>query len=163
MDVDRARVYAAEVAAFDGTDLEDVIGFARVASLLASVIEGPWWSGPVVEVRRARRDARSSSTRCPVSLTGAVAVIRLADAQSTVATGAHELAHALAGVDAGHGPCFRAAYLDVIAVVTNIEPTDRRRSLHVDQLAAAFDDADLSIGTRRWPAPPESTTGAIAL
>jgi len=163
MDVDRAMVYAAEVAAFDGTDLEDVIGFARVASLLASVIEGPWWPGPIVDVRRARSDARSSSTRCAVSLTGAITVIRLADAQTTVATGAHELAHALAGVDAGHGPRFRTAYLDVVAVVTNFELTDRRRSLHVDQLAAAYAGADLAIGGRRWPAPPSSTTGAIAL
>ncbi len=163
MDADRAMVYAAELAAFDGTDLEEVIGFERVASLLVSVVESPWWPGPVTAVRPARRDAQSSSTRCAVSSAGASTVIRLADAQTTVATGAHELAHALAGVDAGHGPCFRIAYLDVIAVVTNVDPTDRRRTLHVDQLAAAFADADLSIGTRRWPAPPSSTTGAIAL
>ena len=64
MDVDRATVYAAELAAFDGTDLEEVIGFERVASRLASVIEGSWWPGPVTAVRLARSDARSSSTRC---------------------------------------------------------------------------------------------------
>ncbi len=163
MDVDRATVYAAELAAFDGTDLEEVIGFGRVASLLASVTEGSWWPGPVTVVRRARRDAGSSSTRCAVSSAGVSTVIRLADLQATVATGAHELAHALAGVDAGHGACFRVAYLDVIAIVTNVEPTDRRRTLHVDQLAAAFAAAGLSVGSRRWPAPPPSTTGAIAL
>ena len=61
MDVDRATVYAAELAAFDGTDLEEVIGFERVASLLASVIEGSWWPGPVTAVRPAR-------TRCPIVL-----------------------------------------------------------------------------------------------
>jgi len=163
MDVDRATVYAAELAAFDGTDLEEVIGFERVASLLASVTEGPWWPGPVTIVRRARSDARSSSTRCAAPSTGASTVIRLAHDQTTLATGAHELAHALAGVDAGHGPRFRVAHLDVVAVVTNVEPTDRRRTLHVDQLGAAFAAAGLSIGMRRWPAPPSSTTGAIAL
>ena len=92
-----------------------------------------------------------------------MATIRLAGAQTTVATAAHELAHTLAGVAAGHGPVFRMAYLDVIAVITNADSTDRRHALHVGQLARALDEDELSVGDRRWPQPPTSTTSAIAL
>ena len=157
MDSDRAAVYAAELAAFDGTDLELVVGAERLAAVVDRLTAGEWWPGPVVAVRPARSDARSSSTRCAAS----GATIRLADNQTTVATAAHELAHALAGVGAGHDGRFRAAYLDVIAVVTNLDPTDRRGPLHVDQLAEAFAAHRLLVGPRNWPEAP--TTGAIAL
>ena len=163
MDVDRSAVYGAELAAFDGTDLETVVGVESLGARLHAVAAGEWWPGPPIEVRAARADARSSTTRCATAQTGGRAVIRVAATQATIATAAHELAHALTGVEAGHGPLFRAAYLDVIAVITNLETTDRRHDLHVDQLAGAFDDARLPIGERRWPSPPASTTGAIAL
>lgn len=163
MDSDRSAVYGAELAAFDGTDLETVVGIERVGARLHAVAAGEWWPGPLIEVRAARADACSSTTRCATAQTGGRAVIRFAASQTTLATAAHELAHALAGVDAGHGPVFRVAYLDVIGVVTNLDTTDRRHALHVDQLAAAFDDARLPIGARRWQPPPPSTTGAIAL
>jgi hypothetical protein len=159
VDSERAAVYAAEAAALDGTDLEDVVGIDRVGAVVGSIVAGEWWPGPVVEVRAARSDARSSSARCGASST----IVRIAASQATLATGLHELAHALAGVEAGHGARFRAALLDVVAVATNLDSTDRRRRLHVDQLAAAFRAAGLAVGVRSWPAPPAEITGAIAL
>jgi hypothetical protein len=163
VDAERALVYAAELAAFDGTDLEAVVGAPAVAHRIAAIVAGEWWPGTPVRVVSARSDARSSSTRCDPAATEMGAVIRLAASQATLATGAHELAHALAGTGAGHRAVFRAAYLDVVAVLTNADPTDRRHRTHVDQLAAAFAASGLSVGPRRWPEPPAATTGAIAL
>ncbi len=159
-DCGRSEVYAAEAAAFDGTDLETVVPFEVVARAIEAVASGEWWPGPPVEARRARRDARSSSAS---GAEGGVAVIRLAPGQTTRATAAHELAHALAGPAAGHSPVFLAAYLDVVAVITNLDSRDRRHHLHVDQLRTAFDASRLTVGERGWPAPPPSTGSAIAL
>jgi hypothetical protein len=159
-DCGRAELYAAEVAAFDGTDLESVMPFEDVAAVIDAVVGGPWWPAGLVRVVPARRDARSSSAR---RLEGSTTVIRLSAEQSTVATAAHELAHALAGPAAGHSPIYLAAYLDVVAVITNRDSLDRRHDLHVGQLRAAFEAAGLVVGRRRWPAPPESSSTAIAL
>ena len=164
MDADRSEVYSAELAAFDGTDLETIVDFDVLRARVDRGDAGEWWPGPPVDVRRARVDAHSSSARCSESATlHDTVVIRLAAGQITVATAAHELAHALAGPTRGHGAEFRRAYLDVIAVITNTDPSDRRRTLHVDQLAAAFEAFGLPIGERSWPPPPEATSGAIAL
>ena len=163
MDVDRSAVYAAELSAFDGTDLEEAVDFPRLVERMRVVSTGEWWPGPVVDVIMARADAASSSTRCATSAAVGRTTIRLAAAQTTVATAAHELAHALAGPENGHGATFRAAYLDVVAVITNIDSTDRRLALHVDQLATGFAEVGLSSGERRWPPPPRATTTAIAL
>jgi hypothetical protein len=160
MDCGRIEVYAAEVAAFDGTDLESLRPFVEIAALIESVVGGEWWPGPAVRVGLARRDAASSSAR---RLDSIETVIRLAPQQMTTATAAHELAHALAGPEAGHSPEFLAAYVDVVGVVTNLDSRDRRHRTHVDQLLEAFAAAGLHVGRRRWPAPPESTGGAIAL
>lgn len=160
-DRERTAVYAAEISAFDGTDLESVRGFGRLTRVVDDLVAGEWWPGPAVSLRTARADARSSSARCGDGTDGVT--IRLAANQATLATVAHELAHALAGPAAGHDGLFRAAYLDVVAVMTNLDSTDRRGLLHVEQLRAAFAAADLSVGRRRWPAPPTSTSGAIAL
>ena len=164
MNVDRRRadVYAAEVAAFDGTDLETVRTFDAVAAVMNQVVTGSWWPGPPVRVEGARRDARSSSARRHEP-SGPTVVIRLAAEQTTIATAAHELAHALAGPAAGHAPVFLAAYLDVVSVITNLDSADRRRDLHVGQLRNAFDSVGLEVGARQWPAPPASTGTAIAL
>jgi hypothetical protein len=159
-DSGRARVYAAEAAAFEGTDLESVLPFDAVAAAIKAVVEGRWWPGTSVNVVPARRDATSSSAR---RCAGDSTVIRLAAEQLTIATAAHELAHALAGPAAGHSPVFLVAYLDVVAVITNIDSVDRRHDLHVGQLLDALDAAGLEVGVRRWPAPPESTGSAIAL
>jgi hypothetical protein len=163
-DNERTALYSAELAAFDGTDLEVVGGYELVAGRVDEVVTGEWWPGPSVDVRLARTDARASSTRCAGEVeAGATAIIRLAPEQITVATAAHELAHALAGAAAGHGPLFRRAYLDVVAVVTNLDSTDRRLDLHVGQLQQAFLARDLGVDDRQWAAPPVESVGPIAL
>ena len=159
-DCGRAELYAAEAAAFDGTDLESVRPFDDIVAAIAGVAGGAWWPGHTVRVVAARRDARSSSAR---RLDGTTTVIRLSAEQLTIATAAHELAHALAGPALGHSAVFLAAYLDVVAVITNLDSWDRRHDLHVRQLRDAFDVAGLAVGSRRWPSPPESTDTAIAL
>jgi len=161
IDSDRTAVYAAEQAAFDGTDLESMRPFDAVVATIGAVTSGAWWPGPGVLVTSTRRDSRSSSARRLVD--DSAIEIRLSREQMTVATAAHELAHALAGPAAGHGAVYRVAYLDVVAVMTNIDLVDRRHHLHVEQLAEAFRNAGLSVGERRWPPPPESTGTAIAL
>ncbi|MFT4865782.1 MAG: hypothetical protein ACI8RE_001972 [Ilumatobacter sp.] len=162
IDSDHNALYAAELAAFDGTDLEDIRPFYQVRALIDAVVAGAWWPSGGVNVRAARSDAQSSSTRCAVS-DGGPGTIRLAASQMTIATAAHELAHVLAGPAEGHGAPYRRAYLDVVRVMTNIDSTDRRRDLHVDQLTEAFSAAGLDVGARRWPAPPAGTGSAFAL
>lgn len=157
IDRDRSALYAAEIAAFDGTDLERTTTLEIVLAAIAAVCDSPWWPGPPVKVRAARSDAVTSTTRC----TGDATTISIAAAQATIATAAHELGHVLAGVDHGHDARFRAAYLDVVAVITNVDPIDRRGTLHVEQLAEAFARFGLAVAVRDWPAPP--SVGAISL
>jgi hypothetical protein len=160
-DDERTAVYAAEAVAFDGTDLETPRSLREVQDLVALVAASSWWPGPPVMVVAARRDASSSSARdCG---TGGAATVRIAAGQCTVATAAHELAHCLSGVAAGHGPTFRAALLDVVTVATNLDPTGRRGGLHRAQLDAAFAAAGLVVGERAWPSPPDEIAGAIVL
>lgn len=159
-DCGRTELYAAETVAFDGTDLESVRPFDDVVAAIDGVTGGAWWPGDTVRVVAARRDARSSSAR---RIDGTTTVIRLSAEQLTIATAAHELAHALAGPALGHSGVFVAAYLDVVAVITNLDSCDRRRDLHVCQLRDALEAAGLEVGQRQWPAPPESTGTAIAL
>lgn len=146
-DDDRAQVYAAELAAFDGTDLEAQVAFDEVVALAERVMLDPWWPVEPVPVLPARADARSSSTRA-----GRDVVIRLARPQQTPATVVHELAHVLAGIDAGHGPLFRRAHVDVALVAFGCEPAG--------WLATAYLAAGLALAERAWPSP---STGAIAL
>ena len=159
-DCGRAEVYAAEVAAFGGTDLDAVRSFDEVSAAISMVVEGTWWPGPSVRVAPARRDSTSSSAR---HLGDSAIAIRLAADQLTIATAAHELAHALAGPRVGHSAVFLAAYLDVVAVITNLDSHDRRHQLHVRQLRDALDAVGLVVGRRTWPAPPEATSTAIVL
>ena len=159
-DCGRAEVYAAEAAAFDGTDLETIRTFADVSAVITAIVEGVWWPGQPVRVVPARSDARASTARRAAD---AGTVIRLAAEQLTIATAAHELAHALAGPRAGHSPLFLAAYLDVVAVMTNLDSRDRRHELHVRQLREALDAVGLVAGRRTWPAPPGTISSAIAL
>ena len=141
VDRGRAEVYAAELAAYEGTDLEEVAAFDELVALADRVMSEAWWPAGRVPVRRARSDARSSATRHT-----ARAVIHLAAPQMTSATVIHELAHVLAGVAAGHGELFRRAHVDLASFAFGSE---RGR-----WLAAAYAGAGLSLGTRRWPEPP---------
>jgi hypothetical protein len=161
-DQGRAAVYAAETAAFDGTDLEDVRPHDVVASLIGSVTGGQWWPGPSVVVVPARRGTLSSATHGPlIEHSTGVVMIRLVESQATIATAAHELAHALAGVVHGHDDMYRRAYLDVIDEITNLDAAHRRGDLHVRQLAEAFADAGLTVGERTWPPPPGTASGHV--
>lgn len=146
-DDDRAQVYAAELMAFDGTDLEQVVPFDDLLVLAERVMGDPWWPVDPVPVRAARSDAQSSSTR-----SGRDVVVRLARPQQTPATLVHELAHVVAGLDAGHGPLFRRAHVDVAALAFGPEPAR--------WLATAYHAAALALAERPWSGPP---SGAIAL
>lgn len=160
----RAELYAAESVAFEGTDIEEVVGHEAVSRLVADVTRGSWWPGPPVRVSAARSDAASS--RCVVVSGGGSprsVDIRLAAGQATVATAAHELAHALAGPEHGHDGVFRRAYLDIILIATNLDSTDRRGRLHVTQLSSALQAAGLDTGERAWPVPSATVAGPIAL
>lgn len=147
VDTDRAQVYAAEVAAFEGTTAEEIVPFHQVVALSGRVMSDPWWPVAWVEVRRARADAMSSSTRA-----GCDVVVRIADPQMTPATLVHELAHVLAGAGSGHGPLFRRAHVDVATVALGAGVAG--------WLTAAYAGAGLPLAERPWAAPP---TGAIAL
>ena len=160
-DRDRAQVYAAELAAFDGTDLEAVVTVDRVLTAMRAVTTGEWWPGGAVTLKPARSDAHSSTTRCGIE-EGSVASISIAEPQATIATAAHELAHALAGVTHGHDARYRRAHVDVVQAITNVDRVDGRGMIHVAQLANAYAAAGLDIGDRGWPRPP-SAGGAIAL
>ena len=57
---DHEALYAAERAAFDGTDLERLRPLTELRALVDDVTSGDWWPGPPVAVRAARTDAVSS-------------------------------------------------------------------------------------------------------
>jgi hypothetical protein len=152
-DVDRGRteVYAAELAAYEGTDLEAVVALDELIESAHRITTAPWWPpGREVTVRPARRDARSSTTRWRGTI-----VIRVAAEQATPATLVHELAHVLAGASAGHGPSFRRAHVDLASA--EFGPA------RGEWLASAYRAAGLSFGERTWVPPPIGPASAIAL
>ncbi len=156
----REAVYLAEDMAFGGTDLDELVGLAGLVELATQLtVHDGWWPGPAVQVRAGRSDARSSSAS--VGGAGPEVVVRISAVQANRATLAHELAHALAGPAQGHDGVFRRALLDVVGALTNLDPADRRRSVHVDALADAYAHLGLPVADRRWPPPPP--WGAIAL
>lgn len=146
-DAGREALYAAELAAFDGTSYEAIASFEELVALAEQVTSAAWWPRGPVAVVTARSDARSSSTQ----QRGVEApVIRLAAGQFTPATVLHELAHVLAGLPAGHGPRFRCAYLDLVMFAWGQEPAA--------WLSQEFDNMRLAVGTRHWPLPVRSST-----
>jgi hypothetical protein len=152
-DSDRAQVYAAEFAAFEGTGYEAVVDLDRLVALAGRLFDAPWWPSGVVTVRSARSDAVSSTTRW---VPGADPVIRLARPQLTMATLAHELAHVLAGRQHGHDAVFRRAHVDISRTLLGSEPGE--------WLADAYRLHGLTLGPRRWPEPPvRASSGPIAL
>jgi hypothetical protein len=152
-DGDRAQVYAAESAAFEGTGYELTVAFDELLRLSERVTAGDWWVLGPVEIRASRSDARSSATRW----TGEDGpVIHLAGPQMTMATLAHELAHALAGRTHGHDSVYRRAHLDVVGVLLGEVPRV--------WLEEAYRLHGLRVGHRRWSTPPPPTPrGPIAL
>lgn len=140
----RAAVAAVEEAAFGGTHADEALDRDVLHDLIADVVNGPWWQdcGPAVTVTAPRRSTLSSTARSrgtePVE-------IRLAEGQLTTATVAHELAHALAGVPDGHGELFRAAHIDVCALLCGAESAGA--------LALAYPAFGLAVAARTWPAP----------
>jgi hypothetical protein len=153
-DVGREAVYAAEIAAFEGTCHETLVEFESLVVLARTVIEAPWWPCGEIAIVRARRDAGSSSARQRGS---GNPVVRLATPQMTAATLLHELAHVLAGLGSGHGGPFRRAHVDLVGYTLG--------DLEAGWLLDAYAAMGLEPGTRAWPAPPVrgDTAGAIAL
>ena len=147
----RAALYAAELAAFDGTSFESVVPIGELQALARQVAAAPWWPHGDVAVVAARSDAASSSTR---QRGAARPVIRLARPQMTPATLVHELAHVLAGLTHGHGPRFRRAYLDLAGFLWGEEPAG--------WLHDAYAAMDLDPGQRAWPPPPARRAGGLA-
>ena len=143
-DVGREAVYAAEEATFGGTDVDEPLTLARLVAQATAVAGGTWWQscrGPRVDVIMARAGALSSSARTACH----GVVVRLASGQLTTVTLAHELAHALAGVDHGHDARFRAAHVDVVAVLGGGPLADGLRRTYVGH--------GIPPGARAWPSP----------
>jgi hypothetical protein len=145
-DLGREAVYAAELAAFDGTSYERIIDLDELTAMSAAITGSPWWPIGAVEVSATRSDARSSRT---YQRGGGTPRIRLAPTQMTPATLTHELAHALAGVENGHGPAFRRAHVDLVAWAFGAEPAN--------WLADAYAAMGVSVGDRTWPSPTAHT------
>lgn len=150
----REAVYAAEIAAFEGTSYEALCPLAGLVDLGRAIAAASWWPHGPIEVAAARRDARSSSTRDLPDRRGPV--VRLAAPQMTPATLVHEFAHVLAGVAAGHGPAFRRAHVDLAGFALGADPAV--------WLTDAYRAMGLAVGARTWDPPPgESTRGPTAL
>ena len=142
-DAGRAAVYAAEIAAFEGTRYEAMTRFDALAAMARLIVESSWWPHGEITVTRARAGAESSSARQRGSDRP---FVRLASAQMTPATLVHEFAHVLAGVGRGHGPTFRRAHLDLAAFLFG----DAEAQWLLDAYAAM----QLAPGARSWSKPP---------
>ena len=152
-DEGRTAVYAAEVAAFEGTSYESLTGFDELVATAAVITSASWWPRGRVAIRRTRSDAVSSSARAR----GTALVIRLAALQLTPATLIHELAHVLAGIETGHGAVFRRAHVDLVGYSFG----DTEAGWLVDAYAAM----GLGPGERTWAQPPvrRGAGGPLAL
>lgn len=153
-DIGREAVYAAEIAAFEGTSFESVTPLPELLELAALIIDAAWWPHGPVEVVPARADAASSSTR---QRSGTAPVVRLAAPQMTPATVVHEFAHVLAGVTHGHDAVFRRAHVDLTGYALGDEPAG--------WLLDGYAAMGLEPGTRGWAAPPvrRAAGGPVAL
>lgn len=153
-DIGREAVYAAEIAAFEGTSHESVAPFTDLLDLAALIVEASWWPHGEIDVVPARVDAGSSSTR---QRTGTAPVVRLAAPQMTPATVVHEFAHVLAGVTHGHDEVFRRAHVDLVGYAFGDEPAG--------WLLDGYAAMGLEPGSRAWAAPPvrREAGGQIAL
>jgi hypothetical protein len=147
-------VYAAEDQAFGGTDLDDPEHLDRLRAVAATLAVTEWWRsarGPTVAVEPARSDAGSSSARRQ----GDKVLIRLAAAHQTRATLGHELAHALAGVHHGHDATFRAAHVDVLAMIAG--------ATAATALTSAYAELGVPPGRRPWTPPVRAAGDGFVL
>lgn len=153
-DVGREAMYAAEIAAFEGTSYEVVTPLERLITLASVICDAEWWPHDQIRVGPARSDASSSSTR---QRGGRRPVVRLAAPQMTPATLVHEFAHVLAGVGNGHRGGFRRAHVDLVGFVFG----DAEASWLLDAYAAM----NLVPGERTWPVPPirSASNGPVVL
>ena len=147
-DLGREAVYAAEIAAFEGTSYETLTRFDELVPLADRIVATSWWPHGPIRVVPARSDAGSSSTR---HQRGSAPVIRLASPQMTPATLVHEFAHVLAGVVHGHDAVFRRAHVDLAGAALGDEPAT--------WLLDGYAQMDLDLATRAWPAPTVSSAG----
>ena len=150
----RAAVYAAEIAAFEGTSYETITEFDELVDLAGLITSASWWPRGAVPVVRARADAGSSSA----SQRGVDRpTVRLAAPQMTPATLVHELAHVLAGVGSGHGPTFRRAHVDLTGYAFG--------ETEAVWLLDAYAAMQLAPGPRAWAQPPvrDGCAGPMAL
>jgi hypothetical protein len=143
VDRGRAAVAAAEDMAFGGTGLDVALDRAAVADALATITGGPWWvsCGPRVTLAPPQGGTVSSSARARRDHVRIV----FADGQLTLATVAHELAHALSGIAHGHDAVFRAALVDVTAVLAGPDAAD--------DLAGSLRAMGVDPAVRTWPVP----------
>jgi hypothetical protein len=153
-DIGREAVYAAEIAAFEGTSFESITTLPELLVLAGLIIDAAWWPHGPIEVVPARADAASSSTR---QRSGTAPVVRLAAPQMTPATVVHELAHVLAGVTHGHDDVFRRAHVDLTGYAFGDEPAG--------WLLDAYATMGLEPGRRGWAPPHVRRTagGPVAL
>ena len=154
VDVGREAVYAAEIAAFEGTSYETLTRLDELTPVAQTIVEARWWPHGPIQVVAARSDASSSSTR---QRSGGAPVIRLASPQMTPATLVHEFAHVLAGVMHGHDAVFRRAHVDLAGWAFGDDPAT--------WLLDAYAQMELQPGARGWPAPPvrRGAGGPVAL
>lgn len=153
-DIGREAVYAAEVAAFEGTSHESLVPFDQLVDLGRLITDAAWWPHGPISVVPAREGAGSSSTR---QRGGAHPVVRLAAPQMTPATLVHEFAHVLAGVAHGHDAVFRRAHVDLVGYALGDDPAT--------WLLDGYTAMSLAPGARTWSAPPvrRAAGGAVAL
>jgi len=137
----RSEVYAAELSATAGTSLEATCTLDELRAAATRIIRSPWWPVGDIAVVAARADAHSS---CARYREGRIEV-RLAAGQMDMATLIHEMAHALAGLDAGHGALFRRAHIDIASAAIGAQAAT--------WVERAYRAADLDIADRCWPQP----------
>lgn len=137
----RSEVYAAELSATAGTSLEATRTLDELRAAATRITHSPWWPVGDIAVVAARADAHSS---CARYREGRIEV-RLAAGQMDMATLIHEMAHALAGLDAGHGALFRRAHIDIASAAIGAQAAT--------WVERAYRAADLDIADRCWPQP----------
>lgn len=137
----RSEVYAAELSATAGTSLEATCTLDELRTAATRITLSPWWPVGDVAVAAARAGAHSSRARYRE---GRIEV-RLADGQMDMATLIHEMAHALAGLDAAHGALFRRAHIDIASAAVGAQAAG--------WVEHAYRAAHLDIAERCWPQP----------